>query len=372
VDLAQALLLPETPDSPLRPVLLVGRDGATQLVPPTATPHLAALPRLFVVTEREGEGLTGNLVRVAPSGAVQLTPVWSLASPGATITAVRTRQLEEKVHSAGRVMDDRSVLFKYMNPNLGLVMAEGRDSASKTFITIQVVDLVTGRVFFSATHKKVLPPFHCVLSENWAVYTYFNDKARRTELVSLELYEGKTQGNASMFSSIENTVVPLVERQAYILPVTEVTAMTETMTEKGITAKHLLVGSSGGSVVDLPLHMVDPRRPAIDTPPHLREPGIPPYMPELPLPHESVLNYNQTVTGIRGITASPSGLESTVIVFLHGLDLYGTRITPSKGFDVIKDDFDHLMIAGVLVFLVAASFGTRRLAQRKALNQAWK
>jgi len=95
-------------------------------------------------------------------------------------------------------------------------------------------------------------------------------------------------------------------------------------------------------------------------------------MPELPLPHESVLNYNQTVTGIRGITASPSGLESTVIVFLHGLDLYGTRITPSKGFDVIKDDFDHLMIAGVLVFLVAASFGTRRLAQRKALNQAWK
>ena len=38
---------------------------------------------------------------------------------------------------------------------------------------------------------------------------------------------------------------------------------------------------------------VDPRRPALNTPAHLREPGIPPYLPELPLPHESILNYNQ-------------------------------------------------------------------------------
>ena len=80
----------------------------------------------------------------------------------------------------------------------------------------------------------------------------------------------------------------------------------------------------------------------------------------------------QTVVGVRGVTASPSGLESTVLVFAHGLDLYGTRIAPSKGFDLIKDDFEHFMIAGVLVFLVAASFGTRKLAQRKMLNQAWK
>jgi len=371
-ELSQALLLPETSDSSLRPILLVGRDSTVELLPSSATNHIAALPRLFVVTDRENEGLTGNLVKVSDSGKVSLMPVWTLESPGAKIIHVKTRAMDEKVHSAGRVMDDRSVLFKYMNPNLALIVAEGQDSASKAFITIQVVDLVTGRIFFAATHKKVAPPFHAVLSENWAVYTFFNEKARRTELVSLELYEGKTQGNSTMFSSIENTVVPLVERQAYILPVSEVASIKETITEKGITAKHLLVASSQGAILDLPLHMVDPRRPALNTPAHLREPGIPPYLPELPLPHESILNYNQTVVGVRGVTASPSGLESTVLVFVHGLDLYGTRIAPSKGFDLIKDDFEHFMIAGVLVFLVAASFGTRKLAQRKMLNQAWK
>jgi hypothetical protein len=37
------------------------------------------------------------------------------------------------------------------------------------------------------------------------------------DLVSLERYEGKEQDNATIFSSIETTAVPFVERQAYIL-----------------------------------------------------------------------------------------------------------------------------------------------------------
>jgi len=370
LELDQALLLPELPQDNSRPLLLVGKDSSAQVFPATALSYLSTAPKMFVVTEREGT-LTGNLVTVTGSG-VSLVPVWSMGSPGTKILEIRTRRAEEKVHSAGRVMADRSVLFKYMNPNLALVMSEGLDSSSKTFITVQVVDLVTGKVFFSATHKKVLPPFHVVHSENWAVYSYFNDKARRTELVSLEMYEGKEQSNATMFSSIDNTVVPLVERQAYILPMANVLSIEETLTSKGITSKHLLVGTSTGAVLDLPLHMVDPRRPALSTPAHLREPGIPPYTPEIPVPPESILNYNQSVEGIRGIVTSPSGLESTALVLVYGLDLYGTRVAPSKGFDLIKDDFEHLMIAAVLVGLLAASYGTRKLSQRKMLNQAWK
>jgi len=370
LELDQVLILPELPQDNTRPLLLVGKDLSAQVFPPMAVSYLETAPKMFVVTEREGT-LTGNLVSLSDTG-VSLVPVWSLASPGTKILEIRSRKADEKVHSAGRVLADRSVLFKYMNPNLALVMSEGLDSTSKIFITVQVVDLVTGKVFFSATHKKVLPPFHVVHSENWAMYSYFNDKARRTELVSLEMYEGKEQSNATMFSSIDNTVVPLVERQAYILPISNVVSIEETMTSKGITSKHLLVATYQGAVLDLPLHMVDPRRPALSTPAHLREPGIPPYTPEIPVPHESILNYNQSVESIRGIVTSPSGLESTVLVFVYGLDLYSTRVAPSKGFDLIKDDFEHLMIAAVLVGLLAASYGTRKLSQRKMLNQAWK
>ena len=139
----------------------------------------------------------------------------------------------------------RSVLFKFMNPNMALVIAEGLDAQSKTMITVQMLDLVTGKIFFSANHKKVTGPFYGVHSENWAVYTYYNEKARRTEVVSLEMYEGKTQSNATTFSSVESAVTPLVERQAFILPL-DILAMQETMQEtmttmttKGITSKHL-------------------------------------------------------------------------------------------------------------------------------------
>ena len=50
------------------------------------------------------------------------------------------------------------------------------------------------------------------------------------------MYAGKEQGNATIFSSIENTVVPFVERLAYILPISDVLAIEKTLTSKGITS----------------------------------------------------------------------------------------------------------------------------------------
>ena len=366
LDLDQALLLPETHSDLPRPVLLVGVDNSAMILPSAAMAHLVKeMPRLFVMTERDGV-MVGNMVTITKD-KVTLFPVWNMVTSGDKIITIRSRQQDEVVHSAGRVLADRSVLFKYMNPNLALVMTEGLDTQSKTMISVQIVDLVTGKVFFSATHKKVTGPFHAVHSENWAVYTFYNEKARRTEVVSLEMYEGKEQSNATTFSSIDSQVVPLVERQAYILPL-DIVALEETMTTKGITSKLLLVATTD----DLPMHMLDPRRPAPSTPANLREPGIPPYIPELPYPHESVLNYKEKVEAIRGVVTSPSGLESTVIVMVYGLDVYGTRLAPSKGFDLIKDDFDYLVISAVIIGLIFASFVTRRLAQLKILNQAWR
>lgn len=45
---------------------------------------------------------------------------------------------------------------------------------------------------------------------------------------------------------------------------------------------------------------------------------------------------------------------------------------PSKMFDVLKDDFDHYLIGGAVLALAVAALITRKLAQKKALKQAWK
>lgn len=70
--------------------------------------------------------------------------------------------------------------------------------------------------------------------------------------------------------------------------------------------------------MELPWAYVDPRRPLTGTP-EMREEGVIPYMPELTMPVEAIINHNQTINNIRGIHTTSSGLESTCLVFAYGL-----------------------------------------------------
>lgn len=45
-----------------------------------------------------------------------------------------------------------------------------------------------------------------------------------------------------------------------------------------------------------------------------REENLIPYAPEMPIRTEWFINYNQTVSRVRGIYTAPSGLESTCLV----------------------------------------------------------
>lgn len=64
-------------------------------------------------------------------------------------------------------------------------------------LSIYLIDVVNGGVVFSIVHKRATEPVHIVHSENWVVYSYFNDKSRRTEVATLELYEGAIQSNTT-------------------------------------------------------------------------------------------------------------------------------------------------------------------------------
>ena len=47
------------------------------------------------------------------------------------ITSVAAKRSAEHVHSQGVVLGDRNVLYKYINPNLVAVVAEGDDGQDK-------------------------------------------------------------------------------------------------------------------------------------------------------------------------------------------------------------------------------------------------
>lgn len=58
-------------------------------------------------------------------------------------------------------------------------------------------------------------------------------------LATIELYEGNTQANSTVWTSFDAPPLPAIEQQAYIIPAT-IVSMRETITEKGITNKHVL------------------------------------------------------------------------------------------------------------------------------------
>lgn len=61
----------------------------------------------------------------------------------------------------------------------------------------------------------------------------------------IELYEGMELYNSTVFSSLDRPHAPQVLQQSYIFP-SSISTMEATLTEKGITSRHLLSKSQRG------------------------------------------------------------------------------------------------------------------------------
>lgn len=364
------MLLPYDDGEHLKGLLILSDDNRVHLYPEsvkTVVKQHSKTTYLYSADYKTGV-LKGYTLAYSTDEITKVTPTWEFTVKPSQIVALSVRPNMEKVHSQGRVLADRSVLYKYVNPNLLAIATITNDTLHKHVLSVYLIDGVTGFVVYSVSHKRANGPIHLVHSENWVVYTYFSERFRRIEAAAVELYEGTTQSNSTAFSSHAVSHLPHVESQAYILPANPL-ALTTTLTERGITSKHLLVALSSGAVIEIPWAFLEPRGPQTTAGP---EEGYIPYMPELPLPSEAIINYNHSLARIKGVHVSPARLESTSLVLVYGLDLYYTRVTPSKTFDVLKEDFDHWLIVMVLVGLTFASYVTKQLASRKTLKQAWK
>ncbi|XP_011198452.2 ER membrane protein complex subunit 1 isoform X1 [Bactrocera dorsalis] len=367
----QLTLLAESEKDSIKGLLLL--DGQNNVaVYPQYVQEMAHGMYLFTA-DKSTAVLDGFFVQYADNVLSSL-PIWNVRLGGHNndhqLVAIAGKNPLEHVHSQGRVLVDRSVLYKYINPNLIAVVTQATDPTHKFLLNVYLIDAVSGLIVFSMTHRRARVPVHIVHSENWLAYSYYNDKVRRTEITSVELYEGKTQANSTVWSSLNAPPLPMVERQSYIIP-TIVETMRETITERGITNKHVLIGTVSGAIIEMPWALLDPRRP-ITTNTQGREEGAIPYIPELPLPTENIINYNQTIARLSNIFTAPSGLESTCLVLATGLDIFVTRVAPSKTFDLLKEDFDYTLITAVLLALTSGSLVVKHLASRKLLKQAWK
>lgn len=70
--------------------------------------------------------------------------------------------------------------------------------------------------------------------------------------------------------------------------------------EQGLSTRSLIVAMPFGGVLEISRRFVDARRP-LEMNLDFREEMIVPYMPELPITTEDLINYNQTIQNVHGI-----------------------------------------------------------------------
>ena len=300
--------------------------------------------------------------------------VWTFQpGTGQKIINVVSRPTHDPVASIGRVLPDRTVMYKYLNPNIVLVTAVSEESSTATFY---LLDSVSGDVLYSATHEGVdtKQPITSALTENWFAYSLWSDLLPTTvglpvskgyQIIISELYEsdipndrgplGATSNSSSLEpSDIPNAepVIPYVLSQTFLIP-ESISHMSVTQTRQGITVRQLLCTlSSSNSIIGIPRTILDPRRPVgRDPTPAEAEEGLFRYQPVIEFDPKIILTHKREVIGVKDVIATPALLESTSLVFAYGIDIFGTRVAPSAAFDILGKGFNKLSLVATVAAL---------------------
>lgn len=304
------------------------------------------------------------------SGQDPKTPVWEFVPPsGQKVLGATARPAHDPVASIGKVLGNRSVLYKYLNPNLALVTAVNAQEHTASFY---LLDGVSGRVLHAATHAGVdaTQPIASAMSENWFTYSFYGDMADESstkgyQLVISELFESDIPndrgplGSADNYTSIptghtDSLPLPHVITQSYIIA-EPISHMAVTQTRQGITLRQLLCTlPASNALIGIPLYFLDPRRP-VDRDPTAAEmeESLHRYAAYLDFDGTWYLSHSRDVAGIKTVLSRPTLLESTSLVFAFGGDIFGTRVTPSQAFDILGKSFSKLQLSLTVVALAA-------------------
>ncbi|KAJ5442831.1 hypothetical protein N7445_004582 [Penicillium cf. griseofulvum] len=309
---------------------------------------------------------------------------WVAKDNKTPVVKATARPAHDPVASIGRVLGNRSVLYKYLNPNLALVTAVNEQTHTASFY---LLDGVSGKVLHATTQGGVdsTQPIASVMSENWFAYSFWGDvtgsesSAKGYQLVISELYESPFPNDrgpldsAANYSSTATLPLPHVISQAFMIP-EPISHMAVTQTRQGITTRQLLCTlPSSNSIVGIPRPVLDPRRP-VDRDPTAAEAeeGLYRYAPYLDFDGKWYLSHTRDVAGIKAVLSRPTLLESTSLIFAYGSDIYGTRATPSQAFDILGKSFSKLQLVLTVVALGVGVTVLAPMTRRKQVNALWK
>jgi hypothetical protein len=331
--------------------------------------------------------ISGYAVSASADGSLRALPTWAVELH-APVLATAARSADDVVFSHTRVRGDRSTAYKYLSPNTMLVVAAApADAQQAAGLDVSILDTVTGRFLYRVRHAGAAGPVTAAAADNWFVYAYWSATAQRTEVSVLELLEDSrssggvlaavaralgsrpAEGGDAVASSLAPSTLRVLG-QTYTLG-TSLSALGVTVTRRGLTSRHLLLGTRAGRLVALDRRFVDPRRPMKPTAAD-REEGLVPYSEALPFMPGAYLTGSARLARLRGIGSAPAALESASHVLAFGLDVFHARTAPSQTFDTLGAGFSRAMLAATITALAAGAAAAGWAVHRDDLARRWQ
>lgn len=372
-------VVPETPLSVSSTSVIDGVDGPWLLALDAEGKPVGGIPATQApngtIVLRDDNGIKGVKL-ISKDGKLTQQEVWQLQTPaGQRIVDVATRASHDPVASIGRVLGDRSVQYKYLNPNT-LTLSVVDDAAST--LSVRTVDTVSGQILASQQYQGVdaSKPVSCAMAENWHVCTFFGEYrlhdgtdrlVKGYQIASADLYESAAPNDrgplsedpsASSLGPVDHPTAPPLPwavSQTWVIS-QPLQRLSVTQTRQGIANRQVLAYMpEARGVVGLPRVAVDPRRPVGRDPSaaDIEAEGLQRYTAALEIDPRSIVSHERNVLGVQAILAAPAIVESTSLVVAYGGDVFATRVAPSGVFDILGNGFNKAS----LILTVVAIFG---------------
>ena len=98
---------------------------------------------------------------------------------------------------------------------------------------------------------------------------------------------------------------------------------------------------------------IEPRRPVGQVKDSEKREGLHQYSELVPSVSYMALSYNKVVESTKAILTAPTGLESQSLVLTYGgADIFFARTSTSKGFDLLPESFNRILLSMVVAALM--------------------
>jgi hypothetical protein len=172
------------------------------------------------------------------------------------------------------------------------------------------------------------------------------------------------------FSSLESAK-PIVLSKTFGLS-KAVTALGVTTTRAGISSKQFLFATANDQVIFIDRRLLDPRRPSGALKESEKMEGLLRYEPLLPISPLRTPSHVHEVASVKSIASASANVESqSLVLAFGGPDIFFTRLAPSKGFDLLPDDFNRGMLTVVLVGLIVLLNVIQWMNKKKVVSTIW-